>query len=343
MATISFGPNLGLLNNAAINQKYYDQLRLALQALGQLIMGRVINATQASPPSSPANGDSYLLTGGTPSGSWTGQAGNIAVWDTQVTLTGTNTLSPAWVFYTPQPGWIIWNVALANLYVYTGSAWALVTSPGGANFPTNTDITSMTGLTNQTLTSSGYIFNNGTAAETTTIGATGWQYGGGTFGDSATNDVFVSNQNWGSYSGIAVVVQSSTEATIIGAGVIDTGNINCQAILADSVISAAGTLRVGDGGSQTTPGVIQSYAGNQGLVIGPQGSTYSNQTAVTFLPGVTSPTSGVGLIGFGANYATQTTVGAAGAASALPATPKKYIQITDTDGSIVVFPVYAHV
>ncbi len=39
----------------------------------------------------------------------------------------------------------------------------------------------------------------------------------------------------------------------------------------------------------------------------------------------------------------QTTVGAAGAASALPATPKKYLKMVDTDGSAIVIPVYAGV
>ncbi len=37
----------------------------------------------------------------------------------------------------------------------------------------------------------------------------------------------------------------------------------------------------------------------------------------------------------------QTTVGSTGSASALPALPKKYVKMIDTDGSTVVFPVYA--
>jgi len=38
---------------------------------------------------------------------------------------------------------------------------------------------------------------------------------------------------------------------------------------------------------------------------------------------------------------TQTTVGAAGAAAALPATPSKYYQVTDSSGATFVIPAYA--
>jgi hypothetical protein len=132
-ATISFGPKLGLINNAAINQVFVDQFRQFLQAMDQLIMGSVINAVTVAPPSSPSNGDAYLLTN-LPSGAWAGMQGKIAVWDTQVTNSGTNTLAPAWVFYTPNPGWIIWNAALTQLQYYNGSAWATI----GTNLPTAT-------------------------------------------------------------------------------------------------------------------------------------------------------------------------------------------------------------
>jgi Protein of unknown function (DUF2793) len=122
--SIVLGPKLGLLYNSNINEYYADNFRTFLQAMDALIFASVVNATTVVPPASPAPGNAYLLTVGTnPSGAWTGQAGKIAVWNTQVTISGTNTQSPAWVFYTPQPGWILWNVALGGLYVYNGSAW----------------------------------------------------------------------------------------------------------------------------------------------------------------------------------------------------------------------------
>jgi hypothetical protein len=122
---IALGPKLGLLFNSNLNEYYADNFRTFLQALDQLIMGSVVNTTTVVPPTSPNPGDAYLLTLGlNPSGAWTGQAGNIAVWNTQVTNSGTNTQVPAWVFYTPRPGWIVWNTALGGLYVYNGSAWS---------------------------------------------------------------------------------------------------------------------------------------------------------------------------------------------------------------------------
>jgi len=340
---------LGLLNNATIGQKYYDQLRTTLQALDQLIMGNVINATQASPPSSPANGNAYLLTGGTPSGAWTGQAGNIAVWDTQVTLTGTNTLAPAWVFYTPQPGWVVWNVALAGLYVYTGSEWTLVTTPGGANFPTNTDITSMTGLTNQTLTSSGYAFANGTATSNTVIGAAGWAWGANPVPGNTHVGVFVGSYSpWYNssppYDGVGIQVSDGTNTTLIGSNTIQTIGVGCDYVqsinlTATGLTEAGSELRVGNA-TASTVAPIHSYSTGQTISIGPLG-TPGYQTGVLIENGSSTPQNGLGLLGFSPNYGVQTTVGAAGSASSIPGAPKRWIQLTDVDGAIVVMPVWA--
>lgn len=135
--SISFGPKLNLINNANINEAYYDQLRQFLQALDQLIQMSVISATVSVPPPTPANGDAYLLLQATPSGVWAGFMGYIAVWDTQVTTSGTNTQVPAWVFYKPNAGWIVWNINTASLYVYNGTAWTSVVAGGSqAEVPT---------------------------------------------------------------------------------------------------------------------------------------------------------------------------------------------------------------
>lgn len=141
---IAFGPKLGLLYNANINEQYFDQMRPFLQALDQLVNGSVINATTVVPPVSPSSGDAYLISS-TPSGAWsTFPVNSIAVWDVEVTNTGTNTRVPAWVNYVPNAGWMVWNVSLSNLYVYSGSAWNPIGA--GANFPINTNITQMTGV-----------------------------------------------------------------------------------------------------------------------------------------------------------------------------------------------------
>ena len=332
MATISYGPNLGLINNAAINQVYVNQLRQFLQAADQLIMGNVINATTVVPPTSPSNGDAYLLSTGTPSGAWTGQGGNIAVWTTQFTLAGTNTLSPRWVFYQPKPGWILWNQALATLVVDNGSAWAPLS--GGANFPTNTDITSMTGIPNTTINNTGYAFNDGTDPATT-IGAT-WQLGAGTFGSVSTVQIGDQVFSGTGYTGLGIGVSSSTEFSLLAPGAISTsGTVTTQLLHALTSVTT-GELLVGSTGT----GTITAASANQTVSIGGLGFS-TNTTSVLINSGQVSPSNGVGLLGFDPNYYTQTTVGAAGSASVIPGAPKKWIQLCDTDGSIVVFPVWA--
>src|SRR5579859_3470775 len=127
---ISLGPKLGLLNNASIGETYYDQLRQFLQALDQLVQMSVISTTLTAPPASPNNGDAYLLLGGTPTGAWTGFSGYVAVWNTQVTTAGTNNQVPAWVFYKPNAGWLVWTIATNSLSVFDGTNRTSVTQGG---------------------------------------------------------------------------------------------------------------------------------------------------------------------------------------------------------------------
>jgi hypothetical protein len=91
-------------------------------------------------------------------------------------------------------------------------------------------------------------------------------------------------------------------------------------------------LEVGTGG-------ITSNAPNTPFAIGAQGITTSPTCLQLGLSG--TPVSGKGMVGFGSSIPTQTTVGAAGSASVIPGAPKKWIQFTDTDGSVIVIPVWA--
>jgi hypothetical protein len=128
-AVISFGSKLGLLNNATIGEAYYDQLRPLLRGLDALIQGSVLSTSLTTPPSSPNDGDAYLILG-SPSGAWTGNEGKIAVWSNQVTQSGTDTLTPSWDFYTPQAGWLIWVSNLTEFQFYDGSSWAQFSGGG---------------------------------------------------------------------------------------------------------------------------------------------------------------------------------------------------------------------
>ena len=343
-ATISYGPNLRLINNAAINQVYVNQLRQFLQAMDQLIMGSVINATTVVPPSSPSNGDAYLLSN-TPSGAWTGYQYCIAVWTTQATNAGTNTLNPAWVFYGPQTGWIIWNKALASLMVNNGAAW--VPLAGGANFPTNTDITSMTGIPNTTFNSTGYAYNDGTLPPTyigdaanTAYGAgtdgNGFFWGTGTWASPTTNgSVIVGLGPWTGLdaSGVGVGVGSLSGATVMVAeGLQTTGGVTANAM------ECLGQMQVPTGPFQCN--VFEGYGTTANTVI-----SFTTQAACTTVPAYEWVGGGSGIPGANAmgvsSYGLQTTVGAAGSASTLPVAPTGYLPFW-VNGTLMVIPYYAH-
>lgn len=119
---VDLGPRLGLLINADIGEAYYDQFRPFLRAIDSLLQGSVINASTTAPPSSPSNGDAYLILG-TPSGAWTGHINAIAVWSTEITQSGNNTKVPGWQFFTPNNGWMVWNNATNLLMVYESAVW----------------------------------------------------------------------------------------------------------------------------------------------------------------------------------------------------------------------------
>lgn len=135
--SIALGPKLQLLYNSSIGETYYDELRLFLQAIDTLVQLSVISATVSAPPVSPNGGDAYLLLGGTPTDSWTGFAGYVAVWDAQWTTPGTNTQIPQWVFYKPNAGWLVWTIATNSLAIFDGTNWTSVTQGGSqAEAPT---------------------------------------------------------------------------------------------------------------------------------------------------------------------------------------------------------------
>ncbi len=68
-----------------------------------------------TPPSTPFNGDVYIL-GNSPTGDWAGRAKQIAYFD------------QIWRFIVPQAGSLLWVQNIACLYVYDGSAWRATTA-----------------------------------------------------------------------------------------------------------------------------------------------------------------------------------------------------------------------
>lgn len=92
----------------------------AMSLLDQLVQPTVKSRTTASPPVSPAVGDTYIVATSA-TGAWAARDGAFAAW-----LDGT------WVFTTPANGWLAYVVDTAELAVFSGGAWASFVTTGGA-------------------------------------------------------------------------------------------------------------------------------------------------------------------------------------------------------------------
>jgi hypothetical protein len=83
----------------------------AIAALDTLAQLAVLDRDLATPPGSPAAGARYIVAA-SPTGAWSGKAGQVAAWD-----------GAAWLFHAPEPGWLAFLVDENGLVVWTGSAW----------------------------------------------------------------------------------------------------------------------------------------------------------------------------------------------------------------------------
>lgn len=83
----------------------------ALQMLDALVQLSAEGFGAATPPASPALGETHILNSA-PSGAWAGQGHAIAVWQGE-----------GWLFLAPRPGWRAWGIAEQELRVWDGSAW----------------------------------------------------------------------------------------------------------------------------------------------------------------------------------------------------------------------------
>ena len=86
----------------------------ALRLLDALVQLSVKSATVAAAPTSPAEGDRYLVPSGG-GGAFAGQAGKLAVWQ-----------DAAWSFLSPNPGWLAYILDVSTLRYFDGAAWQAV-------------------------------------------------------------------------------------------------------------------------------------------------------------------------------------------------------------------------
>jgi|GEM_PF-1822816 hypothetical protein len=121
-ASVTNGPKLGKMIYGNIGAGHINGMRAFLRAFDQLVQGTVKAVNQNTPPGSPANGDAYIV-GSAPTGAWAGHAGKIAVWSTEIATTDTDTKVPAWEFYTPREGWLVYVEQDDALMLYNGTAW----------------------------------------------------------------------------------------------------------------------------------------------------------------------------------------------------------------------------
>src|SRR5438445_11040229 len=127
--SLTSGPNLGLLENGALGEQHYAELMRLWRGIDGLTQPTVKSATTAAPPSSPGNGDRYLIPASA-TGAWRGRTGQIARWTTMLATAG-------WEFFKPQAGWDVRVVdqrdasGSPKLYTYSGTAWAQASTVWG--------------------------------------------------------------------------------------------------------------------------------------------------------------------------------------------------------------------
>lgn len=105
----------------------FDQLADSMSDINPLDWQDSVITFSGTPPSTPADGDRYVVTSGT--GLWAGHDDEIAQWDS-----GTST----WVFLPPNEGMTLRDDSADQFYTYDGTDWGL--------FLATTDHGSMDGL-----------------------------------------------------------------------------------------------------------------------------------------------------------------------------------------------------
>lgn len=112
------GVNLQRLINAVTGELFANDFRSFLRMVDSLVQLAVISKTLATPPGSPANGDRYIV-GPSPTGAWAGLAGNIVMWTTD----DPNVPAGFWDSHTAKAGFIAYNLADTQLYLFDGTNW----------------------------------------------------------------------------------------------------------------------------------------------------------------------------------------------------------------------------
>jgi hypothetical protein len=104
-------PHLGLPTIEAAQAQKHVTHNEALRVLDTLVMLAVLDRDLSAPPSSPAEGDRYIVkTTGT--GAFAGNSNKIA-----------HFADGGWSFYSPQAGWVCYLIDDGTLVAWNGTAW----------------------------------------------------------------------------------------------------------------------------------------------------------------------------------------------------------------------------
>ena len=116
---LTTGPNLGLLDNGEYGEGDYSELLRLLRALDLLVQAHVISNSLTIPPSSPTEGNAYIVPSGA-TGEWSTKVNQIARWTSRSAA-----VTPQWEYFTPKKMWLFGVDDLDGYVRFDGVAWVV--------------------------------------------------------------------------------------------------------------------------------------------------------------------------------------------------------------------------
>lgn len=109
----STDPNLGLAYGWTLGESgWHTEMDANLKRLGAIVGLSVKDRDLTAPPSSPTEGDRYIIPAGA-TGAWSGKTGQIAV-----------RINGAWEYHVPQVGWLAYIEDEDKLAVFKPAGWS---------------------------------------------------------------------------------------------------------------------------------------------------------------------------------------------------------------------------